>query len=214
MSKIYISGKITGLPLEEVKEKFEKAEKILIAQGYEVVNPTRNGIPESEPWDVHVAFDIVAMLGCSAVYLLQDWPYSKGATIEKSVAEIAGKEIIYEKNPLDVDLMRAIHKVADASFHDIVSSRRSRKLVYARMIYAYLSRKSGASLTDIAAEISRNHSTITYYLRKFEDEVTFNKKFRELLSRIELALSRTESHKITIKYKEYSNENANTHNGS
>jgi predicted transcriptional regulator len=200
MSKIYISGKITGLPLEEVKEKFEKAEKFLIAKGYEVVNPTRNGIPESEPWDVHVAFDIVAMLGCSAVYMLQDWPYSKGATIEKSVAEIAGKEIIYEKNQLnyeknqlDVDLMRAIHEVAGASFRDIASSRRSRKLVYARMIYAYLSNKNGETVTDIAAAINRNHSTISYYLQKIEDEVKFNKKFRELLSRVELSLSRTEA---------------------
>ena len=45
MEKIYISGQISGQPIEEVAAKFEAAETMLKAQGYEVVNPLKNGIP-------------------------------------------------------------------------------------------------------------------------------------------------------------------------
>lgn len=44
MEKIYISGQISGQPIEEVAAKFEAAETMLKAQGYEVVNPLKNGI--------------------------------------------------------------------------------------------------------------------------------------------------------------------------
>ena len=42
MEKIYISGQISGQPIEEVADKFEAAETMLKAQGYEVVNPLKN----------------------------------------------------------------------------------------------------------------------------------------------------------------------------
>ena len=36
MEKIYISGRISGLPIEEVAAKFDETETKLKAQGYEV----------------------------------------------------------------------------------------------------------------------------------------------------------------------------------
>ena len=39
MEKIYISGRISGLPIEEVAAKFDETETKLKAQGYEVINP-------------------------------------------------------------------------------------------------------------------------------------------------------------------------------
>lgn len=45
MEKIYISGRISGLPIEEVAAKFDETETKLKAQGYEVINPLKNGIP-------------------------------------------------------------------------------------------------------------------------------------------------------------------------
>ena len=41
MEKIYISGRISGLPIEEVAAKFDETETKLKAQGYEVINPLR-----------------------------------------------------------------------------------------------------------------------------------------------------------------------------
>ena len=55
MEKIYISGQISGQPIEEVADKFEAAETMLKAQGYEVINPLKNGIPATASWEAHVA---------------------------------------------------------------------------------------------------------------------------------------------------------------
>lgn len=62
MEKIYISGQISGQPIEEVADKFEAAETMLKAQGYEVVNPLKNGIPANASWEVHVAMDVLLYL--------------------------------------------------------------------------------------------------------------------------------------------------------
>lgn len=37
--KIYISGKITGLPYDEAAAIFNRAKAFLLAKGFEVVNP-------------------------------------------------------------------------------------------------------------------------------------------------------------------------------
>ena len=92
--KIYISGQISGLPLDEVKAKFQDAENRIVEHGDEVVNPLKNGIPSTESWEVHMAADIVLLLDCDAIYMLQGWEASKGATLEKNIAERMGKKII------------------------------------------------------------------------------------------------------------------------
>ena len=89
--KIYISGQISGLPLDEAKAKFQTVETKLKAQGYEAVNPLKNGIPDTEAWEVHMAADIVLLLDCEAIYMLPGWEASKGATLEKNIAERTGK---------------------------------------------------------------------------------------------------------------------------
>jgi len=86
MGKVYISGQISGLPIEEVKEKFSSVEAQLIAQGYEVVNPLKNGLPWNAPWELHIAMDIVLLMGCDTIYLLTGWDNSRGATLEKNFA--------------------------------------------------------------------------------------------------------------------------------
>lgn len=48
--KIYISGKISDLPTEQVKEKFAKAEAQIRAFGHEPVNPLDNGQPSTATW--------------------------------------------------------------------------------------------------------------------------------------------------------------------
>lgn len=94
--KIYISGQISGLPLDEAKAKFQTVETKLKAQGYEAVNPLKNGIPDTEAWEVHMAADIVLLLDCEAIYMLPGWEASKGATLEKNIAERTGKKIIHQ----------------------------------------------------------------------------------------------------------------------
>ena len=190
MTKVYISGKISGLPFGETKTKFDAAETELLKQGYEVVNPINNGIPINAPWELHVAMDIVLLVGCHAIYMLPDWAYSKGATLEKNIAELTGKTIIYQEVPAFADIKQAIADVTGVSFVDIVGSNRERRHVYARMIFAYYCRATGATVVSIAEEMKHNHSTVTYYLRKFNDDNQYNPEFRELVKQVESTLSK------------------------
>jgi hypothetical protein len=188
--KVYISGKITGLPFDETKTKFDAAERELLARGYKVVNPTNNGIPINAPWELHVAMDIVLLIGCHAIYMLPDWAYSKGATLEKNIAELTGKTILYQEAPAFEDIKRAISDVMGVSFFDIVGPSRERRHVFARMIFAHYCRATGATVVRVAEEMKHNHSTIVYYLRKFQDDHKFNREFRELAARVENTLSK------------------------
>ena len=188
--KIYISGQISGLPLEETRAKFENIENELVAQGYEVVNPLKNGIPYNAPWEVHIAMDILLLIGCEAIYLLPDWAYSKGATLEKKIAEFTGKEIIYQEVPTFLEIKEAIAEAMGISFVDIVGPSRERKQVYARMIFAHHCREQGATVQRIADEMKHNHSTVVYYLRKYKDDYQYNPEFRERVKAVENSLSK------------------------
>lgn len=94
--KIYISGKISDLPTETCRNKFEQAEAQVRAFGHEPVSPLRNGLPENAPWEEHMARDIYMLLGCDGIYLLKDWNDSPGARIEEFAARERGLEIIHQ----------------------------------------------------------------------------------------------------------------------
>jgi hypothetical protein len=192
MKKCYISGAIDGIPFEEVQTKFAAAEEKLTAAGYKTVSPLKNGIPCHIPWESHIAMNIVLLMGCESLYLLSDWRFSKAATLEKNIAELTGKEIIYENAPTFTELKRAISEVTGIAFYEITNECRERNRVYARMIYAQFCRKQGATVTDIVREIRRNHSTVVYYLQKFENERKFNRTFREIAGRVETFLVNNE----------------------
>lgn len=189
MNKIYISGQISGQPYSEVRAKFENAAKKLAAKGYEVVNPINNGIPINAPWELHVAMDMVLLVGCQAIYLLPDWSRSKGATLEKNFAELTGKKMIYEEVPAFIDIKDAIAEALGVSFHDIVGRNRERKYVYARMIFALLRRQEGATVLRIAKEMSHNHATVIYYLKKYQDDYKYTPEFRGYVQAVQDRLS-------------------------
>ena len=190
MEKIYISGQISGQPIEEVADKFEAAETMLKAQGYEVVNPLKNGIPANASWEVHVAMDVLLLMGCDAIYLLPDWGFSKGATLEKNLAELTGKTIIYEEVPAFQHIKQAIAEGMGVAFYDIVGESREQKHVFARMIFAQLCREKGATVVKIAKEMKRNHATIIYYLKKFPDDYQYTPEFRAYANEVKAHLSK------------------------
>lgn len=190
MEKIYISGQISGQPIEEVTAKFEAAEAMLKAQGYEVVNPLKNDIPANASWEVHVAMDVLLLMGCKAIYLLPDWGFSKGATLEKNLAELTGKTIIYEEEPTFRQIKQAIAEGVGVAFYDIVGESREQKQVFARMIFAQLCREEGATVVRIAKEMKRNHATIIYYLRKYPDDYRYTPEFRAYVNAVKAHLSK------------------------
>lgn len=190
MDKIYISGRISGLPIEDVTAKFDAAEAKLRSEGYEVVNPLKNGIPDNATWEVHVAMDVLLLMGCNTIYLLPDWSLSKGATLEKNLSELTGKKIIYEEVPAFMRIKQAISEGMGVSFYDIAGESREQKHVFARMIFAQHCREEGATVIRIAKEMKRNHATIIYYLKKYPDDYRFTPEFRAYVNVVKGRLSK------------------------
>jgi hypothetical protein len=84
MKKVYIIGAVTGLPVEEVEIKFQKAALSLKNMGMIPVNPIEI-IREDMPWGDAMKICIRALIDCDMVLLLPDWPESKGGTLEVSI---------------------------------------------------------------------------------------------------------------------------------
>lgn len=88
MKKIYISGKITGDP--HYKTKFMKAAQKVIAAGYTPINPATVMLKPNASWKEYMQHDIKLLVDCDGILMLPDWKESKGATLEKTIAESLG----------------------------------------------------------------------------------------------------------------------------
>lgn len=95
MKKIYISGKITGMPEEEAFALFEKAENKL-KNGWIPVNPMKLAHNHDRTWENFMKIDLIHMLQCDAVYMLPNWKESRGANIEHDLALQLRMPVIYE----------------------------------------------------------------------------------------------------------------------
>jgi nucleoside 2-deoxyribosyltransferase len=103
MKKIYIAGKVTGLPFEEVTKKFRDAQDNIEVLGFEVVNPITLVNNANCEWKAAMKICIKAMLDCDAVIILSDWYESKGARVERELAWDLNIPIFnYSKNGLAV----------------------------------------------------------------------------------------------------------------
>lgn len=95
MKKIYISGPISGYDIKERKERFNEVELALVKTGYEVVNPTKNGLPPEATTHEHMKKDIELLLTCDAIYMMEKWTHSKGCKVEFDIATAIGLEVIF-----------------------------------------------------------------------------------------------------------------------
>ena len=94
--KVYIAGKVTGLPKDEIFRKFYESEKSLKQAGYTVMSPAtlvlNEGFDHSDY--MHICFAMIDV--CDAVYMQKDWQDSKGAKLEHQYASGSVKQIFYE----------------------------------------------------------------------------------------------------------------------
>ena len=88
---IYIAGPIAND--ENYMQHFEKAEKELKAQGFEVINPAKN---QCFNYRQFIDMGLYELSMCDSIYMLKGWQDSNGALLEKHYAEVVGMEIIYE----------------------------------------------------------------------------------------------------------------------
>jgi hypothetical protein len=96
--KIYIAGKVSGLPFHDVVGKFAKAYDQIVSLGFEAVNPVElvqdylHDHPENlesteeEIWQLAMKLCIKELVDCDGIVLLPDWNNSKGAKIEYRIA--------------------------------------------------------------------------------------------------------------------------------
>jgi hypothetical protein len=100
MGKVYISGKVTGLPEAEYLENFMKAEMRLSKMGYTVVNPAKvnSMLPKDTTWEQYMLLSKVMVDMCDTIYMLSNYEDSKGALLELKWAKNDGLNVLYEKD--------------------------------------------------------------------------------------------------------------------
>lgn len=104
--KVYISGKISDLHVDDFTREFKKAENYLKDLGYQPVNPLElnhdhayaDSLPTPpEKWAYYVDIDTQALIRRDAIFMLSNWMTSKGARIERAIAHEMGLPIMYQQ---------------------------------------------------------------------------------------------------------------------
>jgi hypothetical protein len=91
--RVYIAGPMTGLPEFNYPAFNASAEK-LREKGYHVENPAENPEPPCKSWQGYMRMGIAQVVSCDAVALLPGWENSRGAKIERRVAEEIGLRVV------------------------------------------------------------------------------------------------------------------------
>ena len=96
MQKVYISGKITGT--EDYMERFAEVEERLTLEGYSVVNPAMVNffLPPDTTYEEFMKMSFCMMELCDAIYLMEGWRESNGATREYHYALSRNMYLMFE----------------------------------------------------------------------------------------------------------------------
>lgn len=87
---IYISGPISGLP-DGNRPAFAEMAATLRSKGWVVVNPHDLFAADvEESWEGYMRKDLAALLTCTHIVMLPGWEQSRGAQLEKQVADAVG----------------------------------------------------------------------------------------------------------------------------
>ena len=83
------------------------------------------------------------------------------------------------------ELLDRIYQVSGAIVgNNFREKSNKRAYLFPRMIVAYHLRTQGWTVTNIGCMLNRDHSTISYYLKKYDVEYRLNEDFRNLADEI------------------------------
>lgn len=93
--KVFISGPMSGYDNYNFPA-FYAAEEKFKAQGYEVVNPARlfENVEVIPSWEECMRITLRGLIECSAIHILDGWEFSRGASIEVSLASQLGYKVV------------------------------------------------------------------------------------------------------------------------
>lgn len=97
MAKVYIAGPMTGYP-ELNYPAFHSTAERLRACGFEVVSPAELN-PITEGYREAMRKDILALVDCDHILMLDGWEQSKGASLEHHIATVLGIPLITVNAP-------------------------------------------------------------------------------------------------------------------
>jgi nucleoside 2-deoxyribosyltransferase len=106
--RVYISGRITGLPFQDVQTTFRATAFDLQRKGHEAINPLDIAVEKcadigacraedsGHVWSCWMKADIREMMHCDAVLALGNWQDSRGARIEVGLADSLEIPVYYQ----------------------------------------------------------------------------------------------------------------------
>jgi hypothetical protein len=198
--KIYISGRITGLDPDVVKQNFAYGCELVSKNGFKPVNPLKNGLLYNSDWKDHLLKDIEMILDCDGIFMLSDWKESKGARIEHFIAKEIGLFVTYQSSfeGLEVKLTRIKEVIFEITGYNLDKylelKKKDREIYFIRLIFVNECLRLGLSDLDVIAKIiNRDASTLRRYKEKYDQERKFNKYFRKMAQDVEDVLTKSVS---------------------
>ena len=98
--RIYISGKITGLPHKIAAKKFKEAENKLLAESHSPINPMHISNYDLN-YGQYMQIDKILISYCDAIYMIKSWQQSPGARCELEYAIALNLKVLYEEEAND-----------------------------------------------------------------------------------------------------------------
>jgi len=93
--KVFISGRVTGLPRAEAQRNFERGKMLLLRNTYEYVNPL-DQVPDGSTPTESMKILLPLLVDCDGILLLENHKFSEGSQVEEAVARYCQKQIFHE----------------------------------------------------------------------------------------------------------------------
>lgn len=95
--KLYISGKMSGLPENRIRHRFNEAAEYLRNEGHIPVNPAVMLDNPGLEYEEYMKIDFTMLEQCDGIYMLRGWEKSIGARREIAKAIRLGLQVMLEE---------------------------------------------------------------------------------------------------------------------